>query len=116
MRNNINNNNAFNLISQKSIPTIKDAVLHIEIPKAATPESHMSRLKIWSVFITCYLLSWSSVVSLALTLTCINAFLIYSLLYARPAQALIHLSMSWTGVLRKLKKTSNSTKQHAILD
>lgn len=43
MRNNNNNNNAFNLISQKSISTIKDVILCIEIPKAATPESHMSR-------------------------------------------------------------------------
>lgn len=68
MRNNNSNNNAFNLISQKSISTIKDAVLCIEIPRAATPESHMSRQKIWSVLITCYNLSWSSVVSLALTL------------------------------------------------
>lgn len=67
MRNNNSNNNAFNLISQKPIPTIKDAVLCIEIPEAATPESHISKQKTWSVFITCYHLSWFSVVSLALT-------------------------------------------------
>lgn len=38
-----NNNNAFSLISQKPISTIKDVVLCIEILKASTPESPMSR-------------------------------------------------------------------------
>lgn len=90
--------------------------LCLEIPKAVTPESHMWRLKkkkrkgVFSLFlistptllVLCGLSSSNS--------TCINAFLLYSLLYARPTQAFIHLCISQTGPLLALKKDMEQKK------